>query len=310
MPSDFAIPCFVEDPRLAVLAPLPPLAAGGQGLLWAPGGLPEARLVYWLWEDGTALIGALEARSEEAGTALLTSVREMLARAHCERIVGPMNGSTWFEYRLPLPRDGAGDPFFSGEPAERPELVRCFREAGFTLVEEYESRVVDLPAGRSNAAGLADRLRRGRIAVSLPQGEPSALLRRLFDFSTQAFAGNRFFRPVSFAEFAAAQGGRETGPPLVLLAERGEELLGFAYAYPDGVDPSRLVLKTLATSPAARALGLGAHLADRVHDLAARHGFRQVIHALMHVENASLRHSHRFGSRLLRRYGLFGWSPE
>ena len=70
------------------------------------------------------------------------------------------------------------------------------------------------------------------------------------------------------------------------------------------------MLKTLATAPGARSRGLGAHLADCLHDLAARHGFRQVIHALMHEENASLRHSHRFGSRLLRRYGLFEWRPE
>ena len=91
---------------------------------------------------------------------------------------------------------------------------------------------------------------------------------------------------------------------MVLLAERDGVLLGFAYAYQDTADSGRLVAKTLAVRPDARFLGLGAHLADRLHDLAASAGFRRVVHALMHEGNASLRHSERFGGPLLRRYVL------
>ena len=103
------------------------------------------------------------------------------------------------------------------------------------------------------------------------------------------------------------------GPDQVLIAEQaGEEPLGLALAYPDWSTadagrPARLVFKTLATAPWARRRGLGADLADRIHDLARQQGYREVVHALMHADNASLRLSERFGGRPFRRYGLYRW---
>jgi hypothetical protein len=47
-------------------------------------------------------------------------------------------------------------------------------------------------------------------------------------------------------------------------------------------------------------------LSQAFHAAARRLGFRQVIHALMHDDNLSLRHSTRIGGTVFRRYALFG----
>jgi L-amino acid N-acyltransferase YncA len=70
-----------------------------------------------------------------------------------------------------------------------------------------------------------------------------------------------------------------------------------------------MVLKTLAAAPEARAAGIGAHLADELHARSAHRGYRTMVHALMHDDNASLRLSRRYDSTLLRRYALLEWSP-
>ncbi len=94
---------------------------------------------------------------------------------------------------------------------------------------------------------------------------------------------------------------------LVLIAEEGTRPVGFVLSYPDRV-PGRLVLKTLATAPDRRGLGLGTVLTARIHQIASQLGFKQVIHALMHSQNPSQHVSLRAsagGAALWRRYALY-----
>src|SRR5437660_524545 len=58
----------------------------------------------------SGLIGHYEAVDAEAGTALLRHACQLLAAQGADRVLGPMNGSTWARYRLALP-GLLGDPF-------------------------------------------------------------------------------------------------------------------------------------------------------------------------------------------------------
>ena len=304
--------CAPRDPRLEVLGPLPPLLHGGCGLVAERGDEAAARLVYWLADDlagvhGRAgLFGCLEARDPAAGVALLNEAASRVRVSGGRQVLGPMSGSTWGEYRLGVADGGLSEMHFTGEPPDRPDLVAIFEGAGFRPCAFYESRRTLLPANRHGAARLAKRVERSGITIRMLRvGEWPVLARPLYEFSTEAFAGNLYYRKVPFSAFMEAQDGLRRRRPLLLLAERSGVLLGIGYGYEDEVEGSRLVLKTLAVSPEARSLGLGARLADCVHDLAFSLGYSQVIHALMHVDNASVRHSERFGGVLLRRYALF-----
>jgi hypothetical protein len=93
---------------------------------------------------------------------------------------------------------------------------------------------------------------------------------------------------------------------LVLFAEdTAGTPVGFVFGLPDwaqGAQPTTAILKTYATLVP----GAGAALAAAFHRAATALGFCGVIHALMHEDNSSLRHSRLLGGEVFRRYALFG----
>jgi ribosomal protein S18 acetylase RimI-like enzyme len=271
----------------------------------------------------TGLVGHYDAVEADAGAGLLRAAREELAEAGVARVLGPMNGSTWRRYRLALPPE-AGDPVFDppvflGEPRNPTDYPAHFEAAGFTAVARYESRIetalrVDAPALAADDARLAPA---GIRLRALDAARFDAEIRALYDLSVEAFANNLYYTPIAFEEFRALY---EAVRPildasLVLLAEDASgRLVGYLFGYPDslsdrGAGPTRAVAKTVAVSPAARRAGVGAALLDTLSVAAVRRGIESMIHALMYVENPSMRMSTRHASQIFRRYALYAWSP-
>src|SRR5262245_29583287 len=110
-----------DDPRLADFAallerlrpeaPAEPLSPRARCLLARREGAPVARLSWEIAGDltsapgPTGILGHYEATDREAGVALLRHAQQFLARRGVDRIVGPMNSSTWARYRFALPRE-------------------------------------------------------------------------------------------------------------------------------------------------------------------------------------------------------------
>lgn len=283
----------------------------------------------------SGVVGWYETTDREAGVALLRravatacgpQTREtgrgprgaVGADRPAERVLGPMNGSTWGRYRLALPSDLHADPPFLSEPANPPAYADHFREAGFRVAAEYESAIVeDLSAGDERAPEFAARLAaQGGTMRTLDVGRFDEELESIHRLSIEAFAQNRFYAPIGLDEFRARYLPLRPilDPDLVRLAIGADgALLGFVFAFPDLLStddgrPTRVVLKTLATAPAARGLGLGSLLTDEIRRVAHAKGYRAVIHALMEAGNASVRIS-RHTARVFRRYALFEWTP-
>jgi hypothetical protein len=261
------------------------------------------------------MIAGYAASDAEAGTVLLIEARERLAASGAERVLGPMDGSPWGEYRLALPPQ-PGDPEvppFLTEPHNPPEYNDHFEAAGFRVAARYESRIVRDLAPRAGAGALERRLRRlGFASRPIDLGRVDAELQALFPFAETAFAENPFYRSIPYERF---RDGYARMLPLLdaelvrLAFDREGRLVGFVYAFPDPLGRGRVVLKTVASHPQCRRLGLSAYLADQVHALARLKGYSAVIHALMHVDNDSLRISQRYRSELFRRYALYEWKP-
>ncbi len=271
----------------------------------------------------SGLVGHYDALAAEAGVSLLRAAREELAAAGVERVLGPMNGSTWRRYRLALPSE-PGDPTFDppvflGEPQNPIDYPSHFEQAGFARAARYESRIE--PAVRADAAALGEgHARLAAAGIRIRALDPARFeeeIRALFDLSRDAFANNLYYTPITFEEFRAMYGAIRPllDPSLVILAEEASgRLMGYLFSYPDplsdrGAGPARAVAKTVAVSPAARRVGLGAAMLDTLCAAAARRGIGSMIHALMHVDNASMRMSARHESRIFRRYALYEWTP-
>lgn len=271
----------------------------------------------------TGMVGHYEALERAAGIALLLSARQGLAARGVARVLGPLNGSTWARYRLvlsPAPEDPAFDPPpFLGEPRNPLEYPEQFEAAGFEVVSRYESRIDEAPGEDAvDAPQLAARVRSEGIRIRpLDPSRFEGELRTLFDLSLEAFAENPYYTPIDFDPFRRMYEGIRPliDPGLVLIAEdaRGAPL-GFQFAFLDPLShrdarPTRAVIKTIATLPAARGLGLAGHMFDLIRRAACERGCVAVIHALMHVTNFSMNMSARHRTRHFRRYALYQWLP-
>ena len=322
-----------DDPRIAAFravrervgyaSPDEPVPAGMRCLVAWRGADAVARLSYGTVLDlhgvpgRTGLIGHYESVDPQSGTDLLRTAVQRLREQGADRILGPMNGSTWGRYRLALPPgpgDGDPEPPFLSEPWNPADYPLDFQAAGFRVGATYESAIVeDLAAPDPRRDELAERVRsRGATLRALDLGRFDDELRAIFELSRTAFAENLFYSPIEFEEFHARYLPLRPllDPEMVRLAEDADgRLLGFVFAFPDLLSaangrPTRVVLKTLASAPEARGLGLGTFLTDEVRRVAHEKGYRSVIHALMQADNESVRIS-RHSARVFRRYALY-----
>ena len=283
---------------------------------------PVARLATYARRDlvgapgETGLVGHYAATDADAAVALLRDATRRLVAAGAQRVLGPMNGTTWARYRFAIaePSGESGGRPFLGEPVNPPEYPAHFVRAGFREAAWYESRITpDMAVANPRAAAAEATARaRGVTIAPIDLARFDDDLRDLHGLSLRAFAENLYYSPIGAEEFAAMYRPMRAllDPALVLLARDGEaSLIGYAFAYPDplsleGGRPHRLIVKTLAVDPAWRSIGLGALLVERLHAAARGAGLSTVIHALMQAANDSVKIS-AHTARLFRRYALY-----
>lgn len=312
-------------PGRASVGPVPPVSdadrrlhAPDTSLVLLDGDTTIARCSCW-W-TGTAryegkAIGALghyAATDADAGTRLLERAAGLLAARGIATAVGPLDGNTWRRYRFIVER--GTEPVFLLEPDNPDDWPAHWTRAGFAPLATYTSAMNDDLAQED--ARTADRLARlEREGIRIRAIDPAKIdqeLGRIHALSLAAFSRNFLYTPIAEAEFRGQYHAvlPFVRPELVLLAERGPELLGFMFALPDmlqlrrGVPADTVILKTIAVHPSIAGSGLGGALMDLVQRRARERGFTRAIHALIHERNTSRRISDRY-AQTIRRYALF-----
>ncbi len=262
-----------------------------------------------IWPEGpdwagtrAAAIGRLDIPGTEAGHALLTEARRQLAALGHAAVLAPMDGDTWHAYRAVTESDGT--PPFLLEPASGAHDVAALTAAGFAPVSHYVSgRTTLIPsasASKPTVDGVTVRAWDGTGA--------SALLDRLFALAQGSFADKLFFKAIAREDFLALYLPLldRIDPRLILFAYGADgSFCGFLFGLPDwtqGPQPKTAILKTYASLRH----GVGHLLAHEFHERAAALDYRDVVHALMHVDNPSLDRSAKHGGQIFRRYTLFG----
>lgn len=313
-----------------------PVAPGTEALLLFQGGAAVARASLYVEHDlvgapgCSGLIGHYEAVHADAGVALLEAAHQHLVARGVQRVLGPMNGSTWSRYRLALPPEPGEQHedarWFAGEPRNAPDYPSHWQTAGFAVVARYESRSESLDESvgesRSDALGksaTASASKANDIAHPTVRIRRFALdrfdeeLESLHRISLDAFADNSYYAPIEIGAFRAiyAQFRDQVDASFVLLAEQDDgDPVGFVVAYADPnsvVDgrTTRVIVKTLATVRAARGQRVSSTLLDAVRTRARQHGFLRVVSALMRSDNTTRGMAARRDATLLRRYALY-----
>lgn len=251
-----------------------------------------------------AFIGHVAGKTPEHTAEVLSALCGQAAAAGRKRVLAPIDGSTWRSYRVVVESTGR-TPFFL-EPQTPDGWEAHFTAAGFTRGEMYASLELDDLTPFAGPDQYAAELAAAGIKVrDFDMRNFDADLKHLHALSLSAFAANPYYAPLPFEEFAPMYRPAVFlyEPGLALIAERGNEALGFIFAYRDGPEKSCTVLKTIAVSSSARETGLASHLTRSVLRRAGELRCKSAVFALMHEKNKSFAWAARHG-RIFRRYAL------
>lgn len=257
-------------------------------------------------------IGHYAATDDETAELLLAHACRELHRQGCTLAVGPMDGSTWCNYRFVT---GLGDrPRFWMEPDNPPEWPQQYVRHGFRVMAEYFSALnprldyrddgLDAVSRRMAAAGVTMRPICGETF------EPD--LRGILQVARTAFRHNLLYSDPDENDYLARSRRLRELVPLELswLAEHCDRVVGFVLVLPDLCEHLRwsrvdtVIVKTLAVLPDRAYAGLGQLLLAQAQQHARDQGFSAAIHALVRDVGALRRISGRY-AQPMRRYTLF-----
>ena len=290
----------------------------GHLVLQSPSGELLARCSLWRARDARGqptadgLIGHYAALDSRDGRELLRHASSWHRSAGRERVIGPMDGSTWHRYRLLTER--GTEPAFFLEPDNPDDWPQHFTDAGFLPLATYIS-ALNSDLGQSDPR--SDRRRtefegKGITIRRIDLDRFDLELAAIHELSLEAFAHNFLYSPIDLETFVASYAPIRPHlvPDVVLVAELDGKLVGFLYAIPDLMEPTRgqpqrtVILKSLAVHPAYAGKGLGGLLVDDCQQAARKLGFERAMHPLMHETNRSRSISARYGT-IIRRYTLY-----
>ncbi|MFZ4784549.1 MAG: hypothetical protein ACOYLH_03665 [Flavobacteriales bacterium] len=225
-------------------------------------------------------------------------------------LIGPMNGSTWNNYRFRL------EPFnevpaFMSEP-DHQRFYPSLWESFFSRSQDYFSAI----AGEPDYFNPRHRFRRAELEQlgvrfrSLDVSNLEEELDKLYDFNAVAFASNFLYSRIQREAFVLKYLSMKAvlKPEMVRIAESNSgEIVGFVLAFADvyAQEGKRLVVKTLARSKDTELKGLGAVLLDDLFSGVQAHGFNSVIHAFMIDDGLSTPVSAALGGRKYCSYRLY-----
>lgn len=287
-------------------------------------GMPVARCSLW-WETTAPLHGrptgyighfaAPDMGAEAAVRDLLATACHTLRAAGCAWAIGPIDGSTFRDYRFVIQRhvNAPQEPPFFLEPQNPDAWPRHFVANGFAPIATYCSAVGKLPPhdphldrlmARAKATGATLR----PVRLEAFQEE----LASIYAVVATSFRHNFLYTPLAQAEFVAQYLPLQAviQPELGWVAERDERMVGFILALPNLAQAQRgeaidtAIIKTVAAQPQGGVLGLGNLLIAQCQQAAYAAGYRRVIHALMHEDNISTKISARY-AQIMRRYALY-----
>lgn len=258
----------------------------------------------------TTCIGNYECADDLSySTALLTAIINDAKNLGSEYIIGPMNGSTWDDYRFAL--NHHRPPFFM-EPFHPLYYNTQFAGFGFQSVAHYVSGISDCANYKPASAQAFEKLyEKGLQVRAFDLNDFDKELEKLYSFCMLAFKNNFLYTPISFQYFkekyAAAK--KIITPDFFRIAENNDgNVVGFIFCTDDLYNKKEksLIIKTVARYPGEKWKGMTNLTADMVYTLARDKGYKKILHAFMHENNASISISKNFNASVFRQYALYG----
>jgi len=226
-------------------------------------------------------------------------------------MIGPMNGSTWNQYRFKT--SNPSDSFFLD--VNNPSYYnQQFENAGFNTVSKYFS---NLDESLSYDEGQLDKFKsyyedKGAIIRNIDLKSLELELTRIADFCNIAFANNFLFTPIDkkvFVEKYLQLGALMDSRFVWIVEDDKKEIQAVCFSIKDVTDKSgkTIIIKTVAVRPNSPFKGVGTYLCRNVMRFASSIGYNRIVHALIIENNISLNASEKYSNSFCE-YELYGKS--
>jgi hypothetical protein len=270
-----------------------------------------ACVVYHTFRDKFC-IGNFESLLNEAASNLLFNAVFEYAKANEElSVVGPMNGSTWDEYRYMASDNKHIAPFLS-EYVYPEYYISLWQQAGFSVLATYFSTLQKQLALHNDERLLAYELaatKQGVLFRNIDLANYELELKKIFPFVQEIFSDNYLYTPISENYFLKKYLPLQPilDKDLIMLALYQDEVVAINFSIPNIYDSSKqsFIIKTIANKKSRFTAGFSYILGNKVIANALNKGYTQMIHAYMHQNNKSNLNSDKYNTELIRIYHLY-----
>lgn len=258
-------------------------------------------------------IGHYYAKNRRLASELLAAATGFLKQYGCKIAIGPVDGNTWRRYRLVCGTTGVKG--FLMEPESPMEYPGHFIDSGFESIATYSSAIMEVKPNFLDEGRRATKTLGNLEQVSIRSIDMNRFERELisiYGIACDAFADAFLYSEISELEFITRYRQLEgiVNPDLVLIAEYGNQPVGFMLAVPDPANSNSavktVIAKTIGRIKDNRLNGLGRLLMAECHVRAYKLGFSNMIHALYKDDNSSSNYSTIHDAHVFRRYAVYG----
>ena len=281
-------------------------------------GIPVGRFAFYenpnlaYKNEKVCTIGSFECIDDLELSQQLLSHAVKLAKAQGYTfIIGPMEGSTWNNYRF---SDHNDFPNFFMEPFHHACYPEQFRNFGFTPIASYISNLDrDLKFEKEKIEKFeAFYLEKGAKFRNLDMANMEDELCKIARFNNHAFRNNFLFTPISENDFVQkySQYSDYFNPGLIWIVEdENNEIQALSFSIKDYLNRTEesLIIKSLARRNDSPYRGIGSYLVQKTYQLAVEQGYTSIIHALMIKDNASVSISEKHDAADYKSYSLYGY---
>jgi hypothetical protein len=226
-----------------------------------------------------------------------------------EFIIGPMNGSTWDNYRFSIHND---HPNFFLEPYHHLYYNNHFSNSGFEIIAKYITNIDrDIKFDHPEVLERTEELKKMGITFrNVNLSEYESELEKLFEFNSLAFKTNFLYTPISKETFMKkySETKKVINPEFVILAEdEKKDLVGYFFCIDDLFGRERsLIVKTIARHPDKKWQGLGHVIGNMIYRRAFEKKYTNIIHAFVFEGGTSTGISKNFSGGNYKNYALYG----
>jgi hypothetical protein len=244
-----------------------------------------------------------ECENDETTSALLlNSIVDYCKKIDYKYIIGPMNGSTWKNYRFATAP--IKDSFFT-ETFHKEYYIEQFEKFGFEIAGNYHTQKGKVEHPEKTPTFSNKHIKFRKIDLDNYESE----LKQIYHFSSEVFKHNFLFTETNEDSFINKYRLIKPylNPDFILIAEENNEMIGLILTLHDyfNTEEKRLIIKTICRKNGRKYLDVADELIYRIVETGKEQGYETMLHAFMFHNNASNRLSNHYKGNLFRLYKLF-----